>query len=145
MTQPVHQFINEGFQEGGRGKWTWQMRKDLHSHKTHIEYNSAAGRVAGVTSTGSSCWSFETTTGLCKGDRKPPLPSHPQQDKLVEDTYSPVMVTKAVKNSKEQALLKDTHVCSWARTCDTCGAPGLRLREGSPLEEPVDTHRETKG
>uniref|UniRef100_A0A8C4LGS9 Xaa-Pro aminopeptidase 2 n=1 Tax=Equus asinus asinus TaxID=83772 RepID=A0A8C4LGS9_EQUAS len=32
------------------------------------------------------------------------------KEKLVEDTYSPVMVTKAVKNSKEQALLRASHV-----------------------------------
>ncbi|XP_047391877.1 xaa-Pro aminopeptidase 2 isoform X2 [Sciurus carolinensis] len=32
------------------------------------------------------------------------------EEKLVADTYSPVMVTKAVKNSKEQALLKASHV-----------------------------------
>ncbi|KAM9180143.1 xaa-Pro aminopeptidase 2 [Dugong dugon] len=32
------------------------------------------------------------------------------KEKLVTDTYSPVMVTKAVKNSKEQALLKASHV-----------------------------------
>ncbi|XP_012605880.1 xaa-Pro aminopeptidase 2 [Microcebus murinus] len=32
------------------------------------------------------------------------------EEKLVTDTYSPVMVTKAVKNSKEQALLKASHV-----------------------------------
>ncbi|XP_054978922.1 xaa-Pro aminopeptidase 2 [Sorex araneus] len=32
------------------------------------------------------------------------------KEKLVMDTYSPVMMTKAVKNSKEQALLKATHV-----------------------------------
>ncbi|KAM6151591.1 xaa-Pro aminopeptidase 2 [Rhynchocyon petersi] len=32
------------------------------------------------------------------------------QEKLVADTYSPVMMTKAVKNSKEQALLKASHV-----------------------------------
>ncbi|XP_014648289.1 PREDICTED: xaa-Pro aminopeptidase 2 [Ceratotherium simum simum] len=32
------------------------------------------------------------------------------KEKLIEDTYSPVMVTKAVKNSKEQALLKASHV-----------------------------------
>ncbi|KAM8896690.1 xaa-Pro aminopeptidase 2 isoform 2-T2 [Lycaon pictus] len=31
-------------------------------------------------------------------------------EKLIEDTYSPVMVTKAVKNSKEQALLRASHV-----------------------------------
>nr|XP_017519342.1 xaa-Pro aminopeptidase 2 isoform X1 [Manis javanica] len=32
------------------------------------------------------------------------------QEKLVKDTYSPVMMTKAVKNSKEQALLRASHV-----------------------------------
>ncbi|XP_039106721.1 xaa-Pro aminopeptidase 2 [Hyaena hyaena] len=32
------------------------------------------------------------------------------KEKCIEDTYSPVMVTKAVKNSKEQALLKASHV-----------------------------------
>uniref|UniRef100_A0A8C9QFI7 Xaa-Pro aminopeptidase 2 n=1 Tax=Spermophilus dauricus TaxID=99837 RepID=A0A8C9QFI7_SPEDA len=32
------------------------------------------------------------------------------KEKLLADTYSPVMVTKAVKNSKEQALLKASHV-----------------------------------
>ncbi|XP_003796978.1 xaa-Pro aminopeptidase 2 [Otolemur garnettii] len=32
------------------------------------------------------------------------------KEKLVTDTYSPVMTTKAVKNSKEQALLKASHV-----------------------------------
>ncbi|KAM5221506.1 xaa-Pro aminopeptidase 2 [Ctenodactylus gundi] len=32
------------------------------------------------------------------------------KEKLVEDTYSPVMRTKAVKNDKEQALLKASHV-----------------------------------
>ncbi|XP_036595817.1 xaa-Pro aminopeptidase 2 [Trichosurus vulpecula] len=32
------------------------------------------------------------------------------QEKLVEDSYSPVMVTKAVKNTKEQELLKAAHV-----------------------------------
>uniref|UniRef100_A0A8C5L4H3 Xaa-Pro aminopeptidase 2 n=1 Tax=Jaculus jaculus TaxID=51337 RepID=A0A8C5L4H3_JACJA len=32
------------------------------------------------------------------------------QDKLVTSTYSPVMEAKAVKNSKEQALLKASHV-----------------------------------
>ncbi|XP_030431229.1 xaa-Pro aminopeptidase 2 isoform X3 [Gopherus evgoodei] len=32
------------------------------------------------------------------------------QDKLVESSYSPVMTTKAVKNTKEQALLKAAHV-----------------------------------
>ncbi|XP_004860097.1 xaa-Pro aminopeptidase 2 isoform X5 [Heterocephalus glaber] len=32
------------------------------------------------------------------------------EEKLVADTYSPVMITKAVKNSKEQALLKASHV-----------------------------------
>lgn len=32
------------------------------------------------------------------------------KEKLVTDTYSPVMVNKAVKNSKEQALLRATHV-----------------------------------
>uniref|UniRef100_G1RZ05 X-prolyl aminopeptidase 2 n=1 Tax=Nomascus leucogenys TaxID=61853 RepID=G1RZ05_NOMLE len=32
------------------------------------------------------------------------------KEKLVTDTYSPVMMTKAVKNSKEQALLKASHV-----------------------------------
>ncbi|XP_036126713.1 xaa-Pro aminopeptidase 2 [Molossus molossus] len=32
------------------------------------------------------------------------------KDKLIEETYSPVMVTKAVKNSKEQALLRASHV-----------------------------------
>ncbi|KAI5758069.1 XPNPEP2 [Gulo gulo luscus] len=31
-------------------------------------------------------------------------------EKLIGDTYSPVMVTKAVKNSKEQALLRASHV-----------------------------------
>uniref|UniRef100_A0A452TCY9 Xaa-Pro aminopeptidase n=1 Tax=Ursus maritimus TaxID=29073 RepID=A0A452TCY9_URSMA len=31
-------------------------------------------------------------------------------EKLIEDTYSPVMVTKAVKNNKEQALLRASHV-----------------------------------
>ncbi|XP_004713130.1 xaa-Pro aminopeptidase 2 [Echinops telfairi] len=31
-------------------------------------------------------------------------------EKLVADTYSPVMMTKAVKNSREQALLKASHV-----------------------------------
>ncbi|XP_057574285.1 xaa-Pro aminopeptidase 2 [Hippopotamus amphibius kiboko] len=32
------------------------------------------------------------------------------KEKLVADTYSPVMVTKAVKNSKEQTLLRASHV-----------------------------------
>ncbi|XP_008053545.1 xaa-Pro aminopeptidase 2 [Carlito syrichta] len=32
------------------------------------------------------------------------------EEKLVADYYSPVMMTKAVKNSKEQALLKASHV-----------------------------------
>lgn len=32
------------------------------------------------------------------------------QDKVIAETYSPVMVAKAVKNSKEQALLRATHV-----------------------------------
>ncbi|XP_019509456.1 PREDICTED: xaa-Pro aminopeptidase 2 [Hipposideros armiger] len=32
------------------------------------------------------------------------------EEKLIADTYSPVMVTKAVKNSKEQTLLKASHV-----------------------------------
>uniref|UniRef100_A0A8C3VTN3 Xaa-Pro aminopeptidase 2 n=1 Tax=Catagonus wagneri TaxID=51154 RepID=A0A8C3VTN3_9CETA len=32
------------------------------------------------------------------------------KEKLVADTYSPVMITKAVKNSKEQTLLKASHV-----------------------------------
>ncbi|XP_032963987.1 xaa-Pro aminopeptidase 2 isoform X4 [Rhinolophus ferrumequinum] len=32
------------------------------------------------------------------------------KEKLVADTYSPVMVTKAVKNNKEQALLRASHV-----------------------------------
>ena len=32
------------------------------------------------------------------------------KEKLIEDTYSPVMVTKAVKNKKEQALLRASHV-----------------------------------
>lgn len=32
------------------------------------------------------------------------------KEKLVTDTYSPVMLIKAVKNSKEQALLKASHV-----------------------------------
>lgn len=32
------------------------------------------------------------------------------EEKLITDSYSPVMMTKAVKNSKEQALLKATHV-----------------------------------
>ncbi|XP_006165912.1 xaa-Pro aminopeptidase 2 [Tupaia chinensis] len=32
------------------------------------------------------------------------------KEKLLEDIYSPVMITKAVKNPKEQALLKATHV-----------------------------------
>ncbi|KAI4554784.1 hypothetical protein R6Z07F_020402 [Ovis aries] len=32
------------------------------------------------------------------------------KEKLIEDTYSPVMVTKAVKNSKEQTLLRASHV-----------------------------------
>uniref|UniRef100_A0A8C6I5E5 X-prolyl aminopeptidase (aminopeptidase P) 2, membrane-bound n=1 Tax=Mus spicilegus TaxID=10103 RepID=A0A8C6I5E5_MUSSI len=32
------------------------------------------------------------------------------KEKLVTDTYSPVMLIKAVKNSKEQALLKSSHV-----------------------------------
>ncbi|XP_075752724.1 xaa-Pro aminopeptidase 2 [Pelodiscus sinensis] len=32
------------------------------------------------------------------------------KDKLVESSYSPVMTTKAVKNAKEQELLKVTHV-----------------------------------
>uniref|UniRef100_A0A8C0J3H2 Xaa-Pro aminopeptidase 2 n=1 Tax=Chelonoidis abingdonii TaxID=106734 RepID=A0A8C0J3H2_CHEAB len=32
------------------------------------------------------------------------------QDKLVESSYSPVMTTKAVKNTKEQVLLKAAHV-----------------------------------
>ncbi|XP_019060648.1 xaa-Pro aminopeptidase 2 isoform X3 [Fukomys damarensis] len=32
------------------------------------------------------------------------------EEKLVADAYSPVMMTKAVKNSKEQALLKASHV-----------------------------------
>ncbi|XP_059536078.1 xaa-Pro aminopeptidase 2 [Myotis daubentonii] len=32
------------------------------------------------------------------------------QDKIIAETYSPVMVTKAVKNSKEQTLLKASHV-----------------------------------
>ncbi|XP_010850453.1 PREDICTED: xaa-Pro aminopeptidase 2-like [Bison bison bison] len=32
------------------------------------------------------------------------------KEKLLEDTYSPVMVTKAVKNSKEQTLLRASHV-----------------------------------
>ncbi|XP_016071428.1 PREDICTED: xaa-Pro aminopeptidase 2 [Miniopterus natalensis] len=32
------------------------------------------------------------------------------QDKIIAETYSPVMVTKAVKNSKEQALLRASHV-----------------------------------
>uniref|UniRef100_A0A8D1JTQ0 Xaa-Pro aminopeptidase 2 n=1 Tax=Sus scrofa TaxID=9823 RepID=A0A8D1JTQ0_PIG len=32
------------------------------------------------------------------------------KEKLVEDDYSPVMITKAVKNSREQALLKASHV-----------------------------------
>uniref|UniRef100_K7F8H1 X-prolyl aminopeptidase 2 n=1 Tax=Pelodiscus sinensis TaxID=13735 RepID=K7F8H1_PELSI len=36
----------------------------------------------------------------------------PLQDKLVESSYSPVMTTKAVKNAKEQELLKVTHLCS---------------------------------
>lgn len=32
------------------------------------------------------------------------------QEKLVADSYSPVMITKAVKNSKEQDLLRASHV-----------------------------------
>ncbi|XP_068105348.1 xaa-Pro aminopeptidase 2-like isoform X2 [Hyperolius riggenbachi] len=32
------------------------------------------------------------------------------QNKLVSDSYSPVMVTKAVKNDKEQRLLKECHI-----------------------------------
>ncbi|XP_061033705.1 xaa-Pro aminopeptidase 2 isoform X3 [Eubalaena glacialis] len=32
------------------------------------------------------------------------------KEKLIADTYSPVMVTKAVKNSKEQTLLRASHV-----------------------------------
>ncbi|XP_024422913.2 xaa-Pro aminopeptidase 2 [Desmodus rotundus] len=32
------------------------------------------------------------------------------EDKVVAETYSPVMITKAVKNSKEQDLLRDSHV-----------------------------------
>lgn len=38
----------------------------------------------------------------------------PWQDKVVAETYSPVMITKAVKNSKEQDLLRDSHVSPWA-------------------------------
>ncbi|KAM5290208.1 xaa-Pro aminopeptidase 2 isoform 2-T3 [Glossophaga mutica] len=32
------------------------------------------------------------------------------EDKVVAETYSPVMITKGVKNSKEQDLLRDSHV-----------------------------------
>lgn len=34
----------------------------------------------------------------------------PSQEKLLEDSYSPVMMAKAVKNTKEQELLRAAHV-----------------------------------
>lgn len=34
----------------------------------------------------------------------------PVQEKLLEDSYSPVMLAKAVKNAKEQELLRAAHV-----------------------------------
>uniref|UniRef100_A0A8C0EEM4 X-prolyl aminopeptidase 2 n=1 Tax=Bubo bubo TaxID=30461 RepID=A0A8C0EEM4_BUBBB len=37
-------------------------------------------------------------------------PSLPLQEKLLEDSYSPVMLAKAVKNPKEQKLLRAAHV-----------------------------------
>lgn len=37
-------------------------------------------------------------------------PSLPLQEKLLEDSYSPVMLAKAVKNAKEQELLRAAHV-----------------------------------
>lgn len=45
------------------------------------------------------------------------MPSHatriaPLQEKLLEESYSPVMLAKAVKNTKEQDLLRAAHV--WA-------------------------------
>ncbi|NXK53231.1 XPP2 aminopeptidase, partial [Chauna torquata] len=42
------------------------------------------------------------------GGRDPP--SSPSQEKLLEDSYSPVMLAKAVKNAKEQDLLRAAHV-----------------------------------
>lgn len=44
------------------------------------------------------------------GASSPSFGSCSQQEKLVTETYSPVMLIKAVKNSKEQALLKASHV-----------------------------------
>lgn len=41
------------------------------------------------------------------GGHAPPSPS---QEKLLEDSYSPVMLAKAVKNNKEQELLRAAHV-----------------------------------
>lgn len=40
------------------------------------------------------------------------MPPHslPLQEKLLEDSYSPVMLAKAVKNTKEQELLRAAHV-----------------------------------
>lgn len=37
-------------------------------------------------------------------------PSLPLQEKLLEDSYSPVMLAKAVKNVKEQEMLRAAHV-----------------------------------
>uniref|UniRef100_A0A8C8ASQ2 X-prolyl aminopeptidase 2 n=1 Tax=Otus sunia TaxID=257818 RepID=A0A8C8ASQ2_9STRI len=55
-------------------------------------------------------------TGPSPGPAAPPSPSPPHPavpspiEKLLEDSYSPVMLAKAVKNPKEQELLRAAHV-----------------------------------
>ncbi|KAG8523419.1 Xaa-Pro aminopeptidase 2 [Galemys pyrenaicus] len=87
------------------------------------EYGQVRDTVQAYTKDDVRVWigTSYTTYGLYEVIPKVGLPGHsPGQlprpkksrpkEKLVTDTYSPVMITKAVKNSKEQALLRATHV-----------------------------------
>lgn len=66
----------------------------------------------------AGCWGWE------RGGRAPQ--AAPSQEKLLEDSYSPVMLAKAVKNSKEQELLRAAHV----RAVPSSSPPGRRFFGG---------------
>lgn len=60
----------------------------------------------------------------------------PSQEKLLEEKYSPVMITKAVKNAREQEMLRAAHVRSVPLPTVPCRMGGEQRKEVSPPDVP---------
>ncbi|NWQ81993.1 XPP2 aminopeptidase, partial [Columbina picui] len=91
--------------------WLFNLRGD------DIPYTPVFYSYTLLTNASISCatetWGYRGCHGCPWGGDAVPghaTPSLPLQEKLLEESYSPVMLAKAVKNAKEQEMLRAAHV-----------------------------------